>query len=601
MLFPSLNFDDGQRDFIDSFKGYNHTSSVASNEFFDMANMTSDKYPLASPRPKRVKAKQDTFVDFGGAIVKNEKLWYVHGTDLVCFNGYGTEDDVYNMDLSGQNPLQLVSMGTYILFFPDQKYFNTIDPTDCGDIKASFDTSDAIPLQVCDDKGVPYLEVRVTDGVPETPAMNYPNSTVAIIYSPSDMYNASGLVKYDPETEKWLPIDAYMCATAPGIGSNFAAGDAVKISGITGSVNHIFNDKIHILTHVDDDVIVFKALAPNRETPIHLVRDCPDMDYVIEANNRLWGCKYVNRDGYAVNEIYASALGDFRNWYKFEGISTDSYAASVGSDGAFTGAIAYKGYPLFFKDNTIHKVYGSMPSNFQIQTTTAPGVADGSYDSLKIVNGILYYLASNGVYAYDGSTPYCITDGKFGDAGYFAYCFGVGGSALEKYYIAMTDKFNKRHLFAFDTKRGLWHKEDNLHVVAFVTIRDTLYLFARNGEDYNSGNTIWAYNAEGQTEPKFHWYVETGIIGTDSPYQKYVSRVDIRMSLAVDTTVAFSIEYDSSGTWEQLYFMRGTNTQSFGIPLRPRRCDHFRLRIDGKGDAKIYSISKIIKQGSDIN
>ena len=45
----------------------------------------------------------------------------------------------------------------------------------------------------------------------------------------------------------------------------------------------------------------------------------PAMDYVIECGNRLWGCRYgQNNNGEFVNEIYASALGDFKTWYKFE-------------------------------------------------------------------------------------------------------------------------------------------------------------------------------------------------------------------------------------------------------------------------------------------
>lgn len=52
----------------------------------------------------------------------------------------------------------------------------------------------------------------------------------------------------------------------------------------------------------------------------------PDLDYVTESNNRLWGCSYNRTDGTLTNEIMACALGDFRNWYRYEGTSMDSYA-----------------------------------------------------------------------------------------------------------------------------------------------------------------------------------------------------------------------------------------------------------------------------------
>ena len=61
-------------------------------------------------------------------------------------------------------------------------------------------------------------------------------------------------------------------------------------------------------------------------------------------------------DGKAVNELYCCALGDFKNWNRFLGISTDAWAASVGSDGAWTGAANYLGYPTFFKEHVIHRI-----------------------------------------------------------------------------------------------------------------------------------------------------------------------------------------------------------------------------------------------------
>ena len=38
---------------VDVFKGYNHNLRIGDGEFFDMKNMTSDHYPVLSPRGKR--------------------------------------------------------------------------------------------------------------------------------------------------------------------------------------------------------------------------------------------------------------------------------------------------------------------------------------------------------------------------------------------------------------------------------------------------------------------------------------------------------------------------------------------------------------------
>ena len=62
------------------------------------------------------------------------------------------------------------------------------------------------------------------------------------------------------------------------------------------------------------------------------------------------------------------------NWYSYLGTAADSYAATVGSDGEFTGCTAYGGQVLFFKEDCIHKVYGSYPANYQINTQRCRGV-----------------------------------------------------------------------------------------------------------------------------------------------------------------------------------------------------------------------------------
>ena len=62
------------------------------------------------------------------------------------------------------------------------------------------------------------------------------------------------------------------------------------------------------------------------------------------------------------HEIYACKLGDPWNWNCFAGLSTDSCAVTVGSDGDFTGAASYLDYILFFKADRVHIVQGrSLP------------------------------------------------------------------------------------------------------------------------------------------------------------------------------------------------------------------------------------------------
>ena len=106
-------------------------------------------------------------------------------------------------------------------------------------------------------------------------------------------------------------------------------------------------------------------------------------------------------------------------------------------------------------------------------------------------------------------------------------------------------------------------------------------------------------NGTGEKErAPIRWSATSGIIGTDSPEKKYVSRLDVRMKLDVGARVSFFAEYDSCGEYEYLFTMTGKNLQSFSVPVRPKRCDHLRLRIVGVGEAKIFSVCKTVEKGA---
>lgn len=160
----------------------------------------------------------------------------------------------------------------------------------------------------------------------------------------------------------------------------------------------------------------------------------------------------------------------------------------------------------------------------------------------------------------------------------------------------MKDASGGYHLFVYDTAKGLWHKEDNLHADSFCSCRGELYCI-----EHSSKKIITILGSGEVDSDSVSWMVETGVIGTAMPDMKYISRLLIRMSLELGTRVRFFAQYDSMGGWEPLGTVSGTTLRTFQLPIRPRRCDHMRLRIEGAGDAKIYSITKTIEQGSDIS
>ena len=584
-MYPTLSAPAQSRTTQDVFSGYNHNLRIGDNEFYDDLNLTSDSYPVLSPRKKR-----GTYLEAGNVqgMIAKDSLCYVDGSDFVM-NEYH-----FDMGLSTKSedcPKQLISMGAYVIILPDKKYINTADTSDRGNIEAEVSTVSPITFSPCKADGTTFKPDYIQPSAPGEPSnMQLWMDTSVTPHS---------LKQYSEATGMWTNVaTTYIKISSAGIGAPFKEYDGVKITvpeGITAETAEQISalNGAAIVYARDDDFIVVVGLLDAETTiegSITVSRKMPLMDFVIENDNRLWGCRYgLNSEGEVVNELYACKLGDFKNWNCYMGISTDSYAVSLGSDGQFTGAITHSGYPLFFKENCMHKVYGQIPANFQVQTTACRGVQKGCGRSLAIVNEILYYKSRHAICAYDGSLPTEMSS-ALGDT---YYGNAVAGAHGNKYYVSMQTSSGEYYLFVYDSSKSTWHRESGIQATAFCSCRDELYCSTQGGK------IITMLGSGYQDADMLQWYVETGIINASLPERQYLTRISIRLVLEPGSSLSILAQYDSCGAWENIGTMSGVNLRSFTFPVRPRRCDHLRIRMEGRGKAMIFAITKTFSGGSD--
>ena len=589
MNFPTLYSRSASREMIQEFRGYNHNLHIGSGEMYDELNLSADRYPVMAPRKPR--GLHITAPVTG--MIEKDVLCYTSGSSIII------GDKTLDLGLTDERK-QLISMGAYIIIMPDKKYINTADLTDFGEIEARFSTQTdtAATFTLCRPDGNDYNPEYIQSSEPTEPV----NGTLWIDTSSTP----HALKQWSESTAVWVTIaTTYVKIKYPNIGKAFEQYDGIEISGMDGVIiddasGEVVPDTAElqelngaaIVWDKGDDFLVIVGLLDISHTvrlSMTVSRTMPNMDFVIESNNRLWGCRYgAAENGEIVNEIYASKLGDFKNWKCYMGVSTDSYTVSLGSDGMFTGAINHLGYPLFFKERCLHKVYGAMPSQYQMQTTACRGVQKGSENSLAIVNEVLYYKGEHSICAYDGSLPVEVSS-VLGDVHYTEAYAGAHGN---KYYVSMKSGAEES-LFIYDTEKGIWHKENGRYT-HFCSCRDEMYS--------SDGSSIYSLTGSGTPiEEQVEWMAETGEIGISSPDMKYTARLNIRMSMDIGSSVDVFAEYDSSGEWEKQFSLTGTNLRSFSMPIRPVRCDHMKLRFVGKGDVRIYSITKTKQDGSDIS
>lgn len=583
MPLPELTAITQSRSVLQEFKGYNHNLRINEGEWFDMMNMSCDTYPVMTERKKRGKVR--TFKNFNGIFTKNGVV-YVDGTSL-----YYKEKKVGTVSDTRKT---FCGMGAYVVIWPDKVYFNTNDevPVLKG-LGAEKVTTGEVTYTPCTLDGTAVSEEHYKKSTEDPYGGSAANGDYWLDISTSPAV----LKMWQSSTSQWTSVPtSYIRIENTGIGEEFNQYDVVNISG---SIHNEFNMDMCIWNKGTDYLVVIAlpASTESQTTSLTLERKVPDMDFVCENNNRIWGCSSKN------HEIYCSKQGDPTNWYSYLGNANDSYAATIGSDGDFTGCIAHLSYVLFFKENLIHKVYGTMPSNYQITQVSCRGVQKGSERSLKIVNETLFYKSEDGICVYEGGLPasisYCLGEEHYKNA--------VAGVVTGKYYVSMQDSKDRYSMFVYDISKQIWTKEDNVQVLDFVRYNNSLYFVDAN-------KNLWCVDGKkGEKESEIEWFVESGEIGLSTPDMKYISKLAIRLDIEYGGEVHVDTMYDSSGEWKEEFKLESrimhskraipsfTKLRSYSVPLIPRRCDHVKIRLRGKGRCKLYSLTETMQKGSDIS
>ena len=609
MILSNRNSLKNTRNMLRVFGGLNETYSCTEAEYSAGINFSARNFPALSTRLPRRKLREEA--DLNGMYHLNGLLT-VCGRDLVY-----TPDDADEMKVTLKDAVEngkktLVGIGTKILIFPDKLAFDTASRkvSALGAVWSGKNTS--VEFAPCDAEGKVY---EVSGCGPAEPDKPTDGQLFLRVEDPEKPWSSeSTLEVYSEASGNWSAVVLDYCRiSAKGVGTDFAAEDTVTLTGSAAEQAGQWNE-------LDGDRIVYDAGADalrvkadpggewfygrltrtgaavrwvsldgsvSREfvsaEVVELERRVPDMDYLTECDNRVWGCS--NKE----NVIYACKLGDPTNWFSYRGIAADSYAVTVGSDGPFTGAATCMGYALFFKENTLHKLYGSKPSDFQLSSLRCRGVARNAARSLCVLNETLYYLSPDGVMAWDGSIPAKVSAAL--DAGRLANVKQAVGGALDGRYYLHVSRENEVRLLVYDTERGLWH-EENVCSFEMASTGGQLYLW--------DGRALWAADpsreAAGQrsegTEQGVEFALTTGDLGLDSPEERYLSRLTLRLDAACRSRVTVEVSYDG-GPWETAAALTVEGPRrNCDLHLVPRRCASLRLRLWGYGQITLRSLAK---------
>lgn len=593
---PQLSEIDRERDMVREFRGLNHNEVISDGQFYDMQNLSSDAYPVLTARKPRTLCKT---VTSGSRMSAGEHMAWCDGQHFY-YNGA--------QKFACSMPDSIVRMGAYFCLFPQGIVYNSHDDT-VKNIAETVEVTGRIKI-------IPATIGTNPDGTDNVWSLDLQyQASVTAPENTKDLWIDTGhnpvvLKQYSESQKTWVSVptmylifdcDISASSSIPiSAFSKFQKGDAITISGLTGDFETINGS--YIVRKVSADWLVIDVNsypAKITSTPefktmtLKVERTFPAMDYVCECGNRLFGCST------AKHEIYASKLGDPLNWNVFSGISTDSYAATVGSPGSFTGIAAYRSNVLFFKEDMIHVLSGTRPANFQIDTLECRGMQKLSSNSSAVVNETLFYKSDSGIMAYSGNLPELVSD-AFGD--YNTGHVISAGTDGKKYYCCLVTSDDECHLMVYDILRGIWIREDSVAVSDFAAVGNNLYMMT-DGKIYDlhtgtSGETGEAWKDETLVDEKdVMWYATTGAIGLDYPYEKYIAALMLRVQMDSGGTIRVETSYDEENNFVEVARITADKLRSVTLNIVPRRCDTMRIRLSGRGRFKLYSISKEIEGG----
>ena len=561
---------------IIEFKGLNKRTVVEEGEMSDMKNLTADAYPVLKPRKPRGE------IDMPEGAMRPLQMITHHGklamiaivddSDNVGFfyDGVRYDDDLEDFELTTAS--RMIAINTKICFFPEKTYIScrrtdngVVVGEDYGSLEASEDLlnvsltlgTSSITIPLSDGHGFKYDDAINITGVLEVVrgGVTRDNINVSCIVEDACSDEGAGYIT--------IPMNTFIEATG-----------ATSATIIEGTIS----------------------------------RTMKTLDHMIVWNNRLWG---VNN---AENTIYASKLGDPTNWQYYQGTSLDSYYAEQGTDEMFTGVAEYSGHLLFFKPSSITRVYGSAPSNYQIMNAKMYGIEEGSSKSALTINDTVFYKSAIGIMAYQGGVPFCISD-KFNEK----FKNVVAATEGTKYYASCLFKREESYegrLMVFDISKGLWHKEDNLRITSACQMENKIYCTSASGvlifcseSLYCSPSLMCCSNA---TEDKgkvinpdnpSESYEDIEWMAVFGPFDEWIEEHKIYSKLAMrlvakgeaSASVYISI---NEGPWEQVEHYEHVSTKGDFIPIIPRRCDRYSVKIEGKGNCEVKSLTRRVRKGS---
>lgn len=122
MRYPALQQPSQKRIYTDAFRGLYRQKRTGDGTFWDMKNMGAEE--AVTLRTRQLRATKTALQGAQGIGALEELIWIDGGTLFIAGEAV--------MDGISEGEKDIVTMGAYVIAFPDGAYYNTMNPEDHG-------------------------------------------------------------------------------------------------------------------------------------------------------------------------------------------------------------------------------------------------------------------------------------------------------------------------------------------------------------------------------------------------------------------------------------------------------------------------------------
>lgn len=297
----------------------------------------------------------------------------------------------------------------------------------------------------------------------------------------------------------------------------------------------------------------------------------PTFTDVVTYEGRVMGC--VGR------RIFASAYLDIANWDTDVEESNAAFFKRFSLNSDFTTCTTYKNHTLFFTEDEMFEMRGK--NKYQFDLVKIANVGCINKNSVCEVNGKLYFISTDGLICYNGSSPKRISnEGCFvplKDNG--VYNASLCGAANKIMYCIYSKEGYR--VYSFDIDKEIFSCEDDANPVS-VASKNLKMFFA-------SLDAIYQTEAD-DIKSNVKWEVETQDIYCCTSKLKNSSSIEFLAEQELNSKLDVYVSFDG-GEYELLSTNILGGIKNICIPLIKRDFQKLRIKLCGNGDVRIKYIT----------